>query len=72
MDQDGAKFAQEVASSDVMVLYYTTYLKQKDQGELEVTYSDPLGILPITPKNILYQIPILQTIQQKKRRKGKN
>jgi hypothetical protein len=48
MDQDEAKPAQEVASSNVMVMYCTTYLKQKDQGVLEVTYSDPLGILPIS------------------------
>jgi hypothetical protein len=71
MDQDGAKPAQEVASSNVMVMYRTTYLKQKDQGELEVIYSDPLEILPINQEAYFIKSLSYKPFYKKKRRKNK-
>ena len=48
MDPDGVKLSLPVDSSYLMVMFCTIYLKQKDQDELEATYSDPFAVAPST------------------------
>ena len=47
-DPDGVQLVQPVGSSNVMVMFCTIYLKQKDQDELEATYFDPFAVAPAT------------------------